>query len=242
MKVVILSDIHGNLSALEAVVKRIEDLQDLGIAVLLGDVVDYGMHSNEVVQIIQSFTCPIACSIWGNHERVMFTQEYERFSSERGRLCAQYTRSILTQNSWNYVKNTMHPEGMKEFSIEGKKCLAIHGSMVDMYWGSIKPGEDHPIYARYDYVFSGHSHCPHFFEVFYDSENFKTRNKKKTVFINPGSVGQPRNLSSMAQYAVLDTKTETVTIQKVSYDVKKEQNAYTGQVDDFYKTRLENGV
>ena len=114
--------------------------------------------------------------------------------------------------------------------------------MEDIYWKGIRPGESHLDYAKYDYVFSGHSHFPHFFEVFYEADNPKTRNKKKTVFINPGSVGQPRNLSPMAQFALLDTETGAVAMEKVPYNIRKEQEAYTGQVHEFYKTRLEYGV
>ena len=87
-----------------------------------------------------------------------------------------------------------------------------------------------------------HSHLPHFFEVFYEADRPAYRNKKKTIFINPGSVGQPRNHNSNAQFALLDTETEEIQLLKTSYDIKKEQSAYTGKVDDFYKVRLEKGI
>ncbi len=94
----------------------------------------------------------------------------------------------------------------------------------------------------YDYVFSGHSHMPHFIEIFYEADAPHRRNRKKTIFINPGSVGQPRNLNPMAQCVVLDTETEKVVYEKIPYDIEKEQASYHGQVDDFYKGRLEVGV
>lgn len=242
MKLLILSDIHGNLSAMEAVLGRVGESPQVDAAVLLGDVIDYGMHSNQVVRMIQDFPYPVLCSIRGNHELVMFTQDYSRLSSDRCRLCSQYTRSVLSDETWAYMMHAMWPSGMQEFKVDGKKCLSVHGSLEDMYWKGIKPGESSPGYAQYDYVFSGHSHFPHFFEVFYEADCPETRNKKKTVFINPGSVGQPRNLTPMAQFAVLDTGTGAVALEKAPYDIAREQEAYTGQVHDFYRSRLEYGV
>ena len=72
--------------------------------------------------------------------------------------------------------------------------------------------------------------------------SFTLQHKKKTVFINPGSVGQPRNLNPMAQYCILNTGTGQVDMRKVPYDIGKEQASYHGQVDDFYRERLESGV
>lgn len=200
------------------------------------------MHSNEVIEIMQSLDYPVLCNIRGNHEQAVMTERYDKFSSQRGRECAMYTRSVLNENTWNYMTNIQQASGMLEFMIGEKKCLAVHGSLKDIYWKALFPGEDAPEYRKYDYVFSGHSHLPHYFEMYYPTDNPVHRNKKKTVFINPGSVGQPRNLNSMAQYCILDTDTEQVDMQKIPYDIAKEQAAYHGQVDDFYRERLMSGV
>ena len=64
---------------------------------------------------------------------------------------------------------------------------------------------------------------------------------EKVVFINPGSVGQPRNHNPKAQYAILDTE-KGVSLISVPYDVKFEQSLYNDQVDPFYSERLTNGV
>lgn len=241
MQIVILSDIHGNQSALYNVITEIKEL-NIDTCILLGDLIDYGMHSNEVIQLINKLPCSILCNIWGNHEQAIVSEDYSRFSSVRGQECAMYTRGLLDENSWNYIKSTMTNSGRHEFEIEGKKCLAVHGSLGDIYWKSIKPGQDMQEYREYDYVFSGHSHLPHFFEVYYECDRPEYRNRKKTIFINPGSVGQPRNHNPMAQYAVLDTDTEEIHFIKTAYDIRREQQAYMGHVDDFYKVRLERGI
>ena len=97
-------------------------------------------------------------------------------------------------------------------------------------------------YFAFDYVFSGHSHIPHFFEKYFPANNIQSRNQKKTIFINPGSVGQPRNLNCMAQYVVIDTDTEQVHFNKQAYDMKKEMALFTDEVDVFYRNRLMFGV
>ena len=242
MRLLILSDIHGNMAALEAVLKEIEKNICVDACVLLGDIIDYGMHSNEVVQAIRKLKYQVICNIRGNHEQAVISDDYDRFSSERGKLCAQYTKSILSNETWDYILNDMSDTGIKEFVLDNKKCLAIHGSLEDIYWKSIKPEQVMSDYSEYDYVFSGHSHLPHFFEVFYKKDDPKHRNRKKTIFINPGSVGQPRNLNPMAQFAIFDTETEEVCMKKIKYDVKREQMSYNGQVDNFYKERLESGI
>ncbi len=242
MRILIMSDIHGNEQALRAVLRAAEKQYKVQKIILLGDLIDYGMHSNQVISILKGLDMQILCNIWGNHEEAVLKENYERFSSRRGRECAGYTRSILTAQSWDYIKNEMQSSGMMEFTIENKKCLAVHGSLADVYWKSIKPGENSPAYEQYDYVFSGHSHLPHFFEVFYKVEDPENRNQKKTVFVNPGSVGQPRNLNPMAQFVLWETDTDEMEIRKVSYNILKEQDAYQGQVDDFYRSRLERGI
>lgn len=242
MKLLVLSDIHGNLAALQEVLKHVESAYRVDRVALLGDVIDYGMHSNEVVQLLSEMSYPVVCNVRGNHEQAVLTEDYTMFSTDRGRACAKYTYSILSLQTWDYLKNVMSDNGKMEFVIDGKRCLAVHGSLEDIYWKSIKPGQKLSAYQMYDYVFSGHSHLPHFMEVFYDVDEPMYRNKKKTVFINPGSVGQPRNLNPMAQFAVLDTETGKVVLEKVAYDINREQEAYNGQIDNFYKERLERGV
>lgn len=239
MNVLLLSDIHGNLSAMLAMQRAVKQYQ-IDACALLGDVIDYGMHSNEVVAEVQKLPYKVLCNIRGNHEDAVLYDHYDRFSSERGKDCARYTKSSLNQASWQFI-NSMDSERF-EFEIGDKRCLAVHGSLKDNLWKSISVGDDLSEYREYDYVFSGHSHLPHFFEKFYHCENQRTRNKKKTVFINPGSVGQPRNINRYAQFAILNTETEEVTFKKVAYNIQEEQSAYCGQVDDFYKTRLEEGI
>lgn len=241
MKFLIISDIHGNKTAFQAVTNKIQK-ENIKASILLGDAIDYGMHSNEVIQMLKSLQYPIACNIWGNHEDAVLRDEYNRFSSERGKASAKYTKSMLSKESVYYLENVMEKQGFYEFELENKKCLAVHGSLEDYYWKSIKPDDLLLGYEKYDYVLSGHSHQPHYFEKYYATNDPAHRNTKKTIFINPGSVGQPRNHNPMAQYAILDIETEEVQLCKVKYDISKEQETFTDKVDLFYRDRLTVGI
>lgn len=241
MKLLILSDIHGNLTALNEVMNYIRNI-NLDALALLGDFIDYGPHSNEVVEVIQSLKLPVLCNIRGNHERAILNDDYTQFSSPRGEESARYTKSILTDKTFEYLNTQTIPAGKLGFSIEGKKVLAVHGTIEDEYWGKFDCSKDLSAYSDFDIVLMGHSHRPVFYEAFYHCENKATRNQKKTIFINPGSVGQPRNLNNTSQFAVFDTKTEACEFIKLPYDIKKEQNDFTDKIDEFYKTRLETGI
>lgn len=237
-----MSDIHGNQYALQAVLERVQQHYEIDACVLLGDIIDYGMHSNEVICMLNDIKYPIICNIWGNHEEAIMNERYQLFSSERGEKCARYTRSLLNDTSWEFVRHKMLNRGHFEFEVEGKKFFAVHGSMKDEYWKSIGIDESVDKYGNYDYVLSGHSHYPHFIEKYIEIDNPITRNKKKVIFINPGSVGQPRNINCNAQFSIINTKTEGVIMDKVSYNIEMEQLAFTDKVDDFYRSRLEIGV
>ena len=240
MKVAILSDIHGNLEAFTKVLNSISDLKEI---ILLGDNIDYCPHSNEVVSLIKERLADrIICSIWGNHEMMIFSNDFTGFELSRGVRSAMYTRSKLTEDTVSYLNEKCVQDGNMSFMLGDKKCLAVHGSMEDPYWGTIEQGQDYSNYVDYDYVFSGHSHIPHCFEIYFPAEDENRRNKKKTVFINPGSVGQPRNLNPRSQFAILDPDTEEIRFIKIPYDIEKEQAAFSDEVDVFYKNRLTFGV
>ena len=133
MKIAILSDIHGNLSALENALKKAEDYA-VEAYLLLGDLIDYGMRSNETVEKIRGLSKPIICNIYGNHESAIVNGDYSRFSSERGKVSAKYTRSVLSEETLQYLRDSMTCEGRYEFCLCEKKCLAVHGSLQDVYW------------------------------------------------------------------------------------------------------------
>lgn len=245
-KYLILSDIHGNLSAFNSVLDDCIDERFDGV-VVLGDLIDYGMRSNEIIKKFiklqqEEWNDKVLVNIWGNHEKLVVDKDLERLSSDRGRVMAKYTARKLNDASVKYINNSMNKEGLQEFELNGLKCLAVHGSLDDYYWKSIEPDNVRGDYSKYDLVFSGHSHYSNSFTKFYKIDNEQLRNKKAVTFINPGSVGQPRNQNPYSQYAVISLPSKRVELRAVEYDVEFEQSLYTDKVDEFYKTRLTKGI
>ena len=243
MRLTLLSDIHANVTALKAVLSDLESVGKIDTCVLLGDLVNYGPRPNETIEMVKSLKWPVLVNIWGNHEYSIFGGSLEKFATDRGRSVLQYTNSILTEESRQYMDKEMEHAGCQTCQIEGKKILFMHGDMDDPYWGKFGIDEmDEARYSDFDYVVSGHSHVPHYVEHFFASDNAKYRNKQRTIFINPGSIGQPRNHNPYAQYGIFDTVTGNYEHRSVWYDVETEQKLFSDKVDSFYKTRLTLGI
>lgn len=243
MRLVLLSDIHANVTAFEAVLADMETLSPCDAIAILGDLVNYGPRPNEAIDMVQQLSLKICVNLWGNHEYSIFGGSLDRFATDRGRAVLRYTNTILTEESRAYLETKMNHHGFHEVLLEHKPFLFVHGNLDDPYWGKFgidKMNDER--YAQYDYVISGHSHIPHYVEHFFASDNAEFRNKKRTIFINPGSVGQPRNHNPFAQYGILDTNTGNYEHRAVWYDVEEEQKLFSHEVDKFYKERLVLGI
>ena len=243
MRLVVLSDIHANVTAFQAVFDDVLLTGKPDAVVILGDLVNYGPRPNEVIDMVKAISFPIIINLWGNHEYSIFGGSLDRFATDRGRAVLKYTNSILTVDSKKYLESMMNHDGFEDCLIDNHSFLFMHGNLDDPYWGKFGIDKmDDERYAKYDYVISGHSHVPHYVEYFFPSENKVYRNKKRTIFINPGSVGQPRNHNAYAQYGLLDTLSGHYEHRSVRYDVEKEQSLFDNRVDSFYKERLKIGV
>lgn len=241
VKLFILSDIHGNMTALKAVLKDVQQFGPDAVAVL-GDVIDYGMRSNEAVAQLEELPLPKVCYLWGNHEYAILKNYFSGFSSARGERCARFTAAGLTEETRQILMQADGRCGWAAFSFGGFRFLAVHGSLQDPFWKAITPQGPFEGYEAYDYVLSGHSHVAQAFPVFYDTGHSEMRGKKRTIFINPGSVGQPRNHDPRAQYILLDTE-QGLCFRTVDYDIPAEQMLYrNGEVDVFYRDRLAYGI
>ena len=243
MKLVLLSDIHANVTAFEAVLADIEAIGHCDAIAILGDLVNYGPRPNEVIDMVKRISLPIIINFWGNHEYSIFGGSLDRFATDRGRAVLKYTNTILTAESRNYLDSMMNHQGYENCKIGDHSFLFMHGNLDDPYWGKFGIDKmNDQRFSVYDYVISGHSHIPHYVEHFFPSENKEYRNKKRTIFINPGSVGQPRNHTPYAQYGILDTVSGNYEHRSVWYDIEKEQKLFNESVDIFYKERLLLGV
>ena len=241
MKFAILSDIHANLTALETVFDYIDNkyINEEVRLIILGDLINYGPRPNETIDLIKKRD-PFAL-ILGNHEQSFKTGEVTRFSSKRGIESLKFTATILNSHSKDFI--ALYNRGTLELEIANRKVLLVHGDLTDVFWGKMNKEEmEKKIYARFDFVLSGHTHIPHFVEIFYFSNRPLYRNKRKTIFINPGSVGQPRNHNNCAQFCITDFSTECICFKKIIYNIGKETSYFSNNIDSFYKKRLEAGI
>jgi putative phosphoesterase len=239
VKFAVFSDIHANLTALQACYNHFIELNKQAKIVILGDYINYGPRPNETIAFIQKISPYIV--LCGNHEKALSGSEDARFSSQRGIESLMWTRKMLNNFSRKFIGE--HEKNYWEEDADGRKMLFIHGDLSDVFWGKMPFAEmQRKEYKIYDFVVSGHTHIPHLVEVFYETENPTMRYRKKTVFLNPGSVGQPRNHCKYAQYMMLDTETEEFEYYKAPYDISLEQNFFEDSIDTFYKERLNSGI
>lgn len=242
---IILSDIHANLNALGKVLDDMKSRYpyERDIA-LLGDCINYGMRPNEVIAVLRTLgeRYNIVCNLFGNHEKALLDGDTTHFSTDRGRQVLDFTSGVLSDQSIDYLQS-MNPAGFRELTIAGRKCLFVHGNIDDPFWGKLNVRTIDDIrYKAYDFVISGHSHVPQLIEHFFKDECPAFRDKKRTVFINPGSVGQPRNHNRRAQYAYVDLENEIFQFNAVEYDIAGEQSLYPDTIHSFYKERLTKGI
>ena len=130
MKLVLLSDIHANVTALRAVLKDIQNIGPFDYYAILGDLVNYGPRPNNVIEIIEQLYQKTIVNIWGNHEYSIFGGSLDRFTTDRGRTILKYTNSILTDESKKYIDTKMNHQGYEKCTIEGKHILFIHGKFT----------------------------------------------------------------------------------------------------------------
>ena len=111
MRLALLSDIHANVTSLKAVLEECER-RHVEKFVLLGDLVNYGMRPNEIVEMIRNLDDRFVAKIWGNHEKAVMDNDTTRFATDRGRAILHYTQSKLTQSSIDFINNKMNRDGI----------------------------------------------------------------------------------------------------------------------------------
>ncbi|MFO0867909.1 MAG: metallophosphoesterase family protein [Pirellulales bacterium] len=248
MKRAIISDIHGNLEALQAVLADIAS-QGISHIVCLGDIVGYGPNPRECLDLAMGFqTC-----VLGNHdEAACFNPEGFSSGAERAIF---WTRAQLEQDSgdpdqvarrWRFLMS-------RPTIVRDGHCLFVHGSVRNPLNEYVFPEDIYNarklerLFALIDrYCFQGHSHVPGVFTAagkFASPQEIGYRLHLGTekLMINVGSVGQPRDGDPRSSYAVLDD--ERVEFRRVAYPVDTTaQKIYAiPELDDFLGDRLREG-
>lgn len=233
MRILVISDIHANLTALDEVLADAASVQWLGQTGFdaiwsLGDIVGYGPWPNECIQRLQQF--PDHLRVAGNHDWAALGHlDLEEFNRE-ARKMVLWTQKELSPASLAYLRS------LPDQPLLHGAFTVTHGSPREPIWEYINSGsiarENFP-YLTTPYCLVGHTHVPRLYRMaagactvhgpIYDRDISLAGTH--SLLINPGSVGQPRDNDPRAAYALLDEEQALWRFRRVRYDVEITQAA-----------------
>jgi predicted phosphodiesterase len=223
MRVAVISDVHGNLAALDAVLEEIRRAE-LDAVWCLGDTVGYGPRPNECTALVRE-RCAIV--LGGNHDFVVAgTMEIDSFSAA-ARDAAEWTQTVLDDESLQFLRG-LDPVARAE------GCALYHGSARDPVWEYVLDEQSARAsleLAQAEVVLVGHSHLALAISLhdgrieggLAPATAEPLLRAKERWLLNPGSVGQPRDGDPRAAWLLLDLGRQTARFNRVRYDVAATQ-------------------
>jgi predicted phosphodiesterase len=219
MRYAVLSDIHGNLEALDEALAYLEK-ENVQNYLVLGDSIGYGASPNECLERIDVRK---GKAVAGNHEQAVFDEVLASCFNEYAYAAVVWTREAVDRKWHPYLKNLPLVIVDKEFSI-------AHGSFHEP--------------ERFDYLFTmedawpsfeclgtplgwiGHTHVPQIFvktkgDTYYLREGVYTLERGEIYLINPGSIGQPRDRDPRLSFALFDDEKYELKLLRLPYDNKR---------------------
>ncbi len=226
MRIAIVSDVHANLPAFEAVLRHAEASGAVGALWCAGDTVGYGPHPNECIALLRRYDCRVVA---GNHDLAacgkMGTEEFNEAAAQ----AAHWTAEQLTPAARSYLQE------LSLVVTEGDFTL-VHGSLRWPEWEYLLSSEQaqaHFELQRTPYGLVGHSHIPFAcheqlgappkLRPAADGEQVEVGGER--LILNPGGVGQPRDGDPRAAYALYDAEAGIVSYHRVEYDIAATQRA-----------------
>src|SRR3954451_7052965 len=216
MRIAVLSDIHGNLPALEAVLASLRPYDAIW---QLGDVVGYGPQPNEVVALLASEK---AIGVRGNHDSAAIGElETDAFNDD-ARAAIEWTMGELTDATREWLTALERREELEGFTL-------VHGSPRDPTWEyvyavSIARANMNRFATTHCLV--GHTHVPLVYrqagnktEPWVPRDASRLELDDRRALINPGSVGQPHDGDRRASGMLIDTEQMTVEWRRVEYPI-----------------------
>lgn len=223
MRILIISDIHANLTALEAVLAHAGEVDAVWC---LGDLVGYGPDPNECVSRIRNL--PGLVCLLGNHDAAALGQiDTDSFNPD-ARLAIHWTQEALTPESRDFLKT------LPDKTVVEPVTLA-HGSPRSPVWEYLL--DTRTATANFDhfdtpYCLVGHTHLPVLYYLTDESrvarlmvpDAFMQIALAPRAIVNPGSVGQPRDRDPRAAYGLYDSNLNTFEFCRVPYKISAVQD------------------
>lgn len=220
MRLAVLSDVHSNLAALEAVR---DDMPEVDEVWVLGDVVGYGPQPNEVIRLLQQMG---ARTVLGNHDGAAIGAVDARDFNPDAAEAIAWTAGAIDPNARAYLS------ALPEVRCEGD-LTAVHGSPRDPIWEYIvspQVAASNLDAFQSRHCLFGHTHLPVIFRVDDGRMDVVPATPDSPVpidagrtLINPGSVGQPRDGNPQAAYLLLETERQLAEFRRVAYDIGRTQ-------------------
>lgn len=224
MRYLVLSDVHANLEALEAVLAVERSWSQV---LVLGDLVGYGGDPNAVVERVRQL--PIAAIVRGNHDKVATGLASVDTFNPVARQAILWTARTLTAD--NHAWLAALPQGPAAFDADIEVC---HGAPFDedFYVFDELDAQRAGASASRPLCLLGHTHVQGIFRLgqYVSAERTSARVPYpfhyatiSRALVNCGAVGQPRDGDPRAAYGVLDTDAKVLTLGRVAYDVESAQ-------------------
>lgn len=220
MRTAIISDIHGNATALEEVLKDIK-ASSVDMTISLGDNIGYGPEPEKVIQLLRSNHIP---SVIGNHELAVNRPKLLSWFNPIARTSLEKTISLMSESSFQYILNFNNCMVLNNLRfVHGFPPGSVTLYLFEMDEEKIK---DVMIKMHEQLCFIGHTHI---LEIVTLDGNTISQNRLKEgvlkldpkckYLINAGSVGQPRDGTAHAKYIIVDTLADELTVKYITYDV-----------------------
>jgi predicted phosphodiesterase len=248
MRIGIISDIHGNLEALEALLLELNS-NSVDYLIHLGDLVGYNASPRECLQLVRKEQI---ISVLGNHDLAVFEPRTAQSFNVLAHQALNYSRQQLASQDIRFLQNLPRVEVLWDH------YLICHGTPENVETYILNMFQAKRIFnllkKRYDGIricFFGHTHVQKLWmsdergKVFSPSSlpDSVSLEPDRLYLVNPGSIGQPRQNDNRAHYLVFDSERDTIHFKTVAYDIEKAQKKIMQAcLPEYLALRLQDGI
>ncbi|MDB4687666.1 metallophosphoesterase family protein [Akkermansiaceae bacterium] len=237
MRYAIVSDIHANFPAWEAVLADFRECK-IEEVVCLGDVVGYGPKPAEVLEAVRAVTGNF---VMGNHDAAAVGMMDYSIFNDHAREAIEWTMGQLDEAGKEFLSSV-------PLAIEAGNILFVHAEIEEPgrfgYISDLEVAQRNLEAGKHFVTFIGHTHLPKVFEmdIFGEVSEFTdgdiTLDSDSRYIVNVGSVGEPRNPEDLrARYVIYDTETQKLEFRRVEFDIpayRKDLEATTLSMRPFF--------